>query len=184
MPFQFKRLKINDVILIEPKVFQDDRGFFLETYKFSAFKKNGIDAHFVQDNHSFSTKGVLRGLHFQKAPKAQGKLVRVIRGEVLDVAVDIRTGSPTFGQWIGEKLSAENAKMLYIPPGFAHGFCVLSEQADILYKVTADYDADCDRGIIWNDPDINIDWKVSNPILSPKDQELPKLKNADINFQY
>ena len=157
MPFNFTRLAIPDVILIEPRTFPDERGFFMESYKYSEFSAFGIKERFVQDNHSRSVKGVLRGLHYQKHPKAQGKLVRVVVGEIFDVAVDIRHGSPTYGQWVGEKLSAENKRMLYIPPGFAHGFCVLSEGAEVLYKTTEEYSPEHDAGIIWNDPKLSID---------------------------
>jgi dTDP-4-dehydrorhamnose 3,5-epimerase len=175
VPFNFKRLAIADVILIEPRVFGDERGFFMETYKYSDFASFGITEHFVQDNHSRSTKDVLRGLHYQKPPKAQGKLVRVVVGEIFDVGVDIRQGSPTYGKWVGERLSADNKEMLYIPPGFAHGFCVLSDIAEVTYKVTEEFSPEHDAGIIWNDPDIGIDWPVENPIISPKDAALPSL---------
>ncbi|MCQ6254061.1 dTDP-4-dehydrorhamnose 3,5-epimerase [Methanocaldococcus sp.] len=184
MPFKFRRLEIPEVILIEPIVFEDERGFFMETYKYSEFSKFGIKEIFVQDNHSKSKKGVLRGLHYQKNPNAQGKLVRCIRGEIFDVAVDIRKGSPTFGKWVGVILSEENKKMLYIPKGFAHGFCVLSEEAEVIYKCTAEYSPEDDRGIIWNDKDIGIDWPIKNPILSEKDKKHPPLREADINFVY
>lgn len=136
MPFRFQRLEIPEVILVEPVLFCDERGFFMETYKFSDFSAFGIKERFVQDNHSRSIKGVLRGLHYQNPPRAQGKLVRVIRGEVFDVAVDIRKGSPTYGRWVGVVLSEENKLMLYVPPGFAHGFCVLSEVTEVVYKCT------------------------------------------------
>ena len=184
MPFKFQRLDMPDVILIEPTVFVDKRGFFMESYKYSEFAKFGIKEKFVQDNHSRSTRGVLRGLHYQKAPKAQAKLVRVTRGEVFDVAVDIRRGSPTYGRWVGVLLSEENKKMLYVPVGFAHGFCVLSEEAEVLYKTTEEYAPEYERGIIWNDPDIGIKWPIEEPILSPKDAALPRLKDADNDFQY
>jgi len=184
MPFQFKRLAIPDVILIEPQRFEDPRGFFMETYRRTQFAENGIAAAFVQDNYSHSAGPVLRGLHYQKNPRAQGKLVMAVTGEVFDVAVDIRKGSPTYSKWVGEILSAENGRMLYIPPGFAHGFCVLSEQADFIYKVTAEFAPDLDRGIVWNDSDINIDWPVDRPRLSGKDENLPRLQDADINFEY
>jgi len=184
MPFHFQRLRIPEVMLIEPKVFQDTRGFFLELFKKSEFETNGIKDNFVQDNYSHSTKGTLRGLHYQKQPAAQGKLITVFRGEVFDVAVDIRKGSPTFGQWVGVKLSDEKFQMLYIPAGFAHGFCVLSAEVDFIYKVTAEYAPTLDRGIIWNDPTINIDWPTKNPLLSSKDQRLPLLQDADHDFVY
>ena len=178
MPFDFKKLSIPDVILVIPKVFNDDRGFFLEGYKKSEFIKNGILTEFNQDNHSKSTKGVLRGLHYQAFPKAQAKLVRCVRGEIFDVAVDIRKNSPTFGKWVGEKLSEENKHMLYIPEGFAHGFRVLSDVAELMYKASNEYSKEHDRGILWNDPDININWGIDfEPILSEKDKVQPKLKD-------
>ncbi len=184
MPFEFQTLEIPDIILIKPILFSDERGFFLETYKESDFFNAGIDVRFVQDNHSMSKKGVLRGLHYQKEPSAQGKLIRCIRGEIWDVAVDIRKGSPWYGRWIGVNLSEENRLMLYIPSGFAHGFCVLSDVAEILYKTTSEYSPEHDRGIIWNDPELNIKWPIDNPLLSPKDAGLPFLKDADNNFIY
>jgi len=182
VPFNFKRLSIPDVVLIEARAFEDERGYFMECFKESAFSSIGIDSRFVQDNISHSKRGVLRGLHYQKAPKAQAKLVCVIRGEVFDVAVDIRKGSPTYGCWVGEVLSSENHRMLYVPIGFAHGFCVLSEEADVLYKVTEEYSPEEERGIIWNDPDVGIEWPVKEPILSKRDAELPRLRDADDDF--
>lgn len=180
MAFEFKKLSIPDVILVEPKVFNDERGFFLEGYKKSEFFANGIGVEFNQDNHSKSTKGVLRGLHYQLAPKAQAKLVRCIQGEIFDVAVDIRRNSPTFGKWVGEKLSAENKKMLFIPEGFAHGFVVLSETAELLYKASNEYSKEHDRGVLWNDPDISVDWGIDfEPILSDKDKHQPLLKDIE-----
>jgi dTDP-4-dehydrorhamnose 3,5-epimerase len=184
MPFNFNKLAIPEVILIEPKVFADGRGSFMETYKYSDFALIGIKEHFVQDNYSRSVRGVLRGLHFQKSPNAQGKLVHCVRGSVFDVAVDIRKGSPTFGRWVGAELSEESNLLLYIPSGFAHGFITLSESADVMYKCTNEYAPGVDRGIIWNDPDINIRWPVKNPVLSEKDGRHPFLKDADINFEY
>jgi len=184
MPFTFKRLDISEVILVEAKAFPDDRGFFLESFKESAFVYNGIGTKFVQDNFSHSFKGVLRGLHYQKNPKAQVKLVIALRGEIFDVAVDIRKNSPTYGKWVGEILSEGNHKMLYIPKGFAHGFCVLSGEADVLYKVNQEYSPEDEKGIIWNDPEINITWLIDKPILNEKDLQLPLLKNADNNFVY
>jgi len=182
MPFIFEPLPIPEVILIKPRVFPDARGYFLETYKYSEFAANGITETFVQDNHSSSVRGVLRGLHFQNPPQAQGKLVRAVQGTIFDVAVDIRPDSPTFGQWVGEFLSDENHHMLYIPPGFAHGFQVISPRAEVSYKVTAEYAPDLDSGIIWNDPILAIQWPDPNPILSPKDAALPLLRDADIRF--
>jgi dTDP-4-dehydrorhamnose 3,5-epimerase len=165
-------LKIPDVILIEPKVFGDERGYFYESFNQTAFNQViGYDIQFVQDNHSKSQKGVLRGLHYQLAPKAQGKLVRVIQGEVFDVAVDIRKDSPTFGQWVGEILSAENKRQLWIPEGFAHGFITQSETAEFLYKTTDYYAPEYERCIAWNDSEIGINWPLDQaPILSSKDQ--------------
>ena len=184
MPFSFKKLDIPGVVLIEPKVFEDERGFFVETYKMPDFGAAGINVDFVQENHSCSSKGVLRGLHYQNPPFAQGKLVRVIKGELFDVIVDIRRGSPTWTKWVGVILSEENKNMLYIPAGLAHGFCVLSEIAEVIYKTTNVYSAESEAGIIWNDKDLNIKWPVKKPILSEKDANLPSLKNADIKFYY
>jgi dTDP-4-dehydrorhamnose 3,5-epimerase len=184
MPFKFKRLKIPEVILIEPGIFKDGRGFFIETYKYSDFARAGIKEYFVQDNYSSSIKGVLRGLHFQKNPHAQGKIVQCIRGKVFDVAVDIRKGSPSFGHWVSVELSEDNNLMLYVPPAFAHGFVVLSEEAGVIYKCTGEYAPEDDRGVIWNDPAINIRWPIKTPILSEKDKRHPALKDSDINFTY
>ncbi len=182
MPFTFQQMKIPDVILIEPKIYTDTRGYFTETYKRSEFIENGINENFVQDNWSHSMKGTLRGLHFQKQPKAQAKLVMVLKGEVFDVAVDIRKGSSTYGKWVGLNLSEKKAQMLYIPAGFAHGFCVLSDEADFVYKVSDEYSPELDSGILWNDPDIDIDWPITDPLLSAKDMALPLLKDADLDF--
>ena len=183
MPFSFEKAAIEDVIVITPRVFNDDRGFFMETYKSSDFINNGIKEDFVQDNHSKSSKGVLRGLHYQKAPKAQAKIVRCVKGAIFDVAVDIRKGSKTYGKWVGVELTEENKKMLYIPAGFAHGFCVRSEIAEICYKSSDEYSPENDRGIMWNDPEIGIDWNLdSEPIISEKDAKHPLLKDADNNF--
>lgn len=164
-------LAIRDVLLIEPKVFGDDRGFFYESFNQAAFNDvAGLDVNFVQDNHSRSARNVLRGLHYQMPPKAQGKLVRALVGEVFDVALDIRTNSPTFGKWVGERLSAENKRQMWIPPGFAHGFLVLSDSAEFLYKTTDYYAPDCERGILWNDPALGIAWPLTDaPLLSSKD---------------
>jgi dTDP-4-dehydrorhamnose 3,5-epimerase len=184
MPFIFKKLAVPEVILIEPKVFKDARGSFMEVYKYSDFAQAGIKEHFVQDNFSKSIKGVLRGLHFQKKPNAQGKLIRCIKGSIFDVAVDIRKGLPTFGKWVGAELSEENGLMLYIPPAFAHGFVVLSETAGVVYKCTREYSPEDESGIIWNDPDLGIRWPVNDPVLSEKDKNYPALKDADNNFEY
>jgi len=184
MPFSFKKLEIPEVILVEAKSFSDTRGFFLESFKESIFCENGIETKFVQDNFSHSIKDVLRGLHYQKNPKAQAKLVSTLRGEIFDVAVDICKGSPTYGKWVGEVLSENNHKLLYIPEGFAHGFCVLSEEAYVLYKVNQEYSPEDEMGIMWNDSEINIEWPIDKPILHEKDSNLPSLKNTDNNFIY
>jgi dTDP-4-dehydrorhamnose 3,5-epimerase len=164
---------IPDLLIIEPKVFGDERGFFFESFNQKSFQSaTGLDVEFVQDNHSKSARNVLRGLHYQTAPHAQGKLVRVVQGEVFDVAVDIRQGSKTFGQWLGLTLSAENKKQLWIPPGFAHGFLTLSETAEFLYKTTDYYSPVHERCIAWNDPEIGIEWPLNAaPVLSDKDQQ-------------
>ena len=168
------------VLCIEPEVFEDARGFFLESWNRRTFAAQGIDVDFVQDNHSRSGKGVLRGLHYQ-LHEPQGRLVRVTQGRVFDVVVDVRRSSPHFGQWMGHELSAENRHMLWIPPGFAHGFLVLSDSADFLYKTTAYYAPQWDRGIRWDDPDIGIAWPLEGaPLLSPKDQAQPLLKDAEV----
>lgn len=178
MPFEFNKLAIKDVVLVTPKVFGDERGFFLESYQKSTFFKNGIAVDFTQDNHSKSKKGVLRGLHYQTPPYAQAKLVRCSKGKILDIAVDIRKNSQTFGKWIGEILSEENKNMLFIPEGFAHGFVVLSDEAELLYKASGEYSPTNDRGIKWDDPDININWNIDfKPLISEKDAKQPYLKN-------
>jgi dTDP-4-dehydrorhamnose 3,5-epimerase len=184
MPFSFHRLAIPDVILIEVRTFEDERGLFMETYRASDFVAHGIARPFVQDNYSYSTRGVLRGLHYQKDPAAQGKLLRCTLGAIYDVVVDIRRGSPTYGQWVGEVLSAENRRQLYVSPGFAHGFCVLGDAAGLAYKVTADYAPDLDRGIRWDDPAIGIQWPITDPVLSSKDAALPLLADADNSFTW
>jgi dTDP-4-dehydrorhamnose 3,5-epimerase len=175
--FEFIKLNISDLILVKPKVFGDKRGFFMEIYKKSDFVKNGIDLDFNQDNQSKSTFGVLRGLHYQEGQKAQAKLVRCVKGKIFDVAVDIRKDSPTFGKWVGEILTEENKNMLFIPKGFAHGFVTLSDEAEIVYKVAGEYAPEAERGLRWNDSDINIDWGIDfEPILSEKDLTQPYLK--------
>ena len=184
MPFNFKRLEIPEIILIETKIFEDGRGFFMEICKHSDFAAAGIKEHFLQDNYSKSLNGVLRGLHFQKNPNSQGKLVWCMRGRIFDVAVDIRKGSRTFGHWVSAELSEENNRLLYVPPAFAHGFVVLSEAAGVIYKCTREYSPEDDRGIVWNDPEININWPVKNPVLSEKDKRHPLLRDADNNFEY
>lgn len=174
---KFTRLEIPDVILVEPDIFGDARGFFTETFHAAKYAAGGIDRAFVQDNFSFSRRGILRGLHYQLT-KPQAKLVYVVHGEVFDVAVDIRRGSPTFGQWCGRVLSAENHHQMFVPEGFAHGFCVTSETASFLYKCSALYDPADERGIAWNDPEIGIPWPIAEPLLSARDQRLPRLRDA------
>jgi dTDP-4-dehydrorhamnose 3,5-epimerase len=173
--------KIPDVLIIEPQVFGDERGFFYESFNENLFtEKTGVKTNFVQDNHSRSARNVLRGLHYQ-IQQAQGKLVRVVVGEVFDVAVDIRKSSPTFGQWVGCLLSAENKRIFWVPPGFAHGFLVLSEAAEFLYKTTDYYAPQYERSILWNDPDLAIDWPgTGEPILSAKDKAGQPLKSAEV----
>ena len=177
----FIRTTIPDVIIIETKIFADERGFFLESYQKQRFAEAGISFDFVQDNHSKSQQGVLRGLHYQ-IQQPQGKLVRVIAGEIFDVAVDIRKTSPTFGKWVGDYLSAGNRKMLWVPPGFAHGFYVTSSTAEVLYKATDYYAPQWERSIAWNDPAINIDWPTNGipPTLSPKDEAGKLLDEAEV----
>ena len=170
------KTNVDGVVIIEPKVFGDERGFFLETFQAERYKElAGIDLPFVQDNHSRSGKNVLRGLHFQKT-NPQGKLVRVVRGEVFDVAVDIRKDSPTYGLWAGVILSEENKRQFWVPPGYGHGFCVLTDVADFQYKCTDYYDPSDEGGLIWNDPDVAIEWPIDQPLLSDKDAKLPSLK--------
>ena len=182
MSFVFRPQRLREVVLVEPQVYEDPRGHFLETYKESDFTQLGV--HFVQENQSRSARGVLRGLHYQKNPKAQGKLVRVACGEILDVAVDIRQGSPTFAQHVAVVLSAQNHRMLYIPPGFAHGFYVQSESATVVYLTTEEYAPELDAGILWSDPMLSIDWPSQTPLVSRKDSELPLLEDGDNDFAY
>ncbi len=182
---QFLTTALPDLYVIEPRVFNDQRGYFMESFQKKLFQDNGITADFVQDNISFSVKGTLRGLHYQLPPDEQGKLVRVTQGAVFDVAVDIRRGSPTFGRWFGRELSEENKTAMYIPPGFAHGFYVITDTAQFTYKCTAYYCPKTERGIFWNDPAIGIEWPLSTePIISTKDRILPELAAADITFTY
>jgi dTDP-4-dehydrorhamnose 3,5-epimerase len=171
-----------EILLVEPKVHPDERGFFMESFNRAAFAKAvGRDVEFVQDNHSLSVKGVLRGLHFQLPPNAQGKLIRAVVGEIFDVAVDIRRGSPTFGRWVGERLSAENRRQLWIPAGFAHGFLTLSDTAEVLYKASAYYAPASERSLAWNDPAVAIEWPGERPpILSAKDAAAPALAAAEV----
>ena len=184
MPFRFQKLEIPGLILIEGQAFEDGRGYFLESYRQSVFATNGIPDRFVQDNYSHSGRGVLRGLHYQKHPKAQGKLVMVLHGEIFDVALDLRRGSPTYGKCLGLVLSAKDRSMLYVPAGFAHGFCVVSDKAELLYKVTEEYAPEHERGIRWNDPELRISWPNQTPLVSPRDAVLPALRDADHNFVY
>ena len=170
---------LKDVIIIEPDTFPDNRGYFMETYHQQKFAVGGIDVEFVQDNQSMSTKGTLRGLHYQ-IQRPQGKLVRVLHGEVFDVAVDIRRSSQNFGKWFGILLSANNKRAVYIPPNFAHGFCVLSDRAEFLYKCTDFYGPEYERTIRWDDPELAIDWPIKDPILSEKDATSPFLKHAEL----
>ncbi|MBE0538691.1 MAG: dTDP-4-dehydrorhamnose 3,5-epimerase [Ignavibacterium sp.] len=178
------KTEINGLLIIKPKVFGDDRGYFFESYNKDNFIKTGIDVEFLQDNISKSKKSTIRGLHYQIGEKAQGKLCKVVFGKVLDVAVDIRFGSPTYGKHFSYELSEENHAQLWIPPGFAHGFSVLSDEAIFSYKCTALYSKEHERAIIFNDPDLNIDWKVENPIVSEKDFKAPFFKNIEKEFTY
>jgi len=168
--------KLAGVLILEPKVFTDDRGYFFETWNSTRYEQAGIPGPFVQDNISFSKKGVLRGLHFQY-PQSQGKLIQVLSGEVVDIVVDIRVGSPTYGQWLSEVLSESIHRQMYVPPGFAHGYCATSEAALFSYKCTDFYNPVTEQGIIWNDPDIGIEWPIAQPVLSPKDEVYPRLKD-------
>jgi dTDP-4-dehydrorhamnose 3,5-epimerase len=179
---KYIKLQIPDIVLIEPQIFGDHRGFFMETYRHDEFMKNVSQSTFVQDNHSKSSQGILRGLHYQ-IKHSQGKLVRVTAGTVFDVAVDLRKASPFFGKWVGETLSEDNKKMLWVPPGFAHGFYVLSDTAEFVYKCTDYYSPEYERSLSWDDPSIGIDWPVipgTNPILSPKDADGVTLENAEV----
>jgi len=174
-----------EIIVVEPRVFKDQRGWFYESYSARIMKSLGIRDKFVQDNHSYSiNEGVIRGLHYQKRPMAQAKLVRCSSGEIFDVAVDIRIGSPNYGKWYGVVLSAENKKQLFIPRGFAHGFLTLVDNCEVQYKVDNFYSAENDRGIRYDDPDIEIEWGVENPLLSDKDARAPYLRNSDNNFYW
>ncbi len=167
------------VVTVDPRVFEDRRGFFFESYHAERYARAGLPERFVQDNHSRSIPGTLRGLHYQLR-HPQGKLVRVLRGAIWDVAVDIRRGSPTFGRWVGVELSADNRRQLYVPPGFAHGFCVPTEESEVEYKCTAFYVSEDERGIVWNDPALRITWPIAIPLLSDKDQNFPQLDVADL----
>ena len=186
--FKFSKTDIHGVLVIEPKAFLDERGFFMECYNLKSFEENGFTLKFVQDNHSQSKKGVLRGLHYQLKPRPMGKLVRCLKGKIFDVGVDIRKGSPTFGKWFGETLSGENMKMIYFPPGFAHGFLALEDDTHVYYKCTGLYSKENERAIIWNDPEIGIKWPVDEVdgkvILSDRDKVHPGLKGAETNHTF
>ena len=177
MPFKFTRLEVPDVILVQPKVLEDARGHFIELYKRTEFAAHGIPDAFVQDNYSSSVRGVLRGLHYQRPPQAQAKLVMVLRGEIFDVVVDLRRDSPAYGRWTGVMLSSSDRRMLYVPEGLAHGFCVTSDAADVMYKVTAEYTPELEGGVRWNDPAVGIRWPIADPIVSEKDAALPLLRD-------
>lgn len=182
---EFEKTALADAVLVKPRIFGDHRGFFIESYREDLFRENGITDAFVQDNHSrSSSSGVLRGLHFQTPPHAQAKLVRVARGSIYDVIVDIRVGSPTFGCWQGFTLTDENLHVLYVPVGFAHGFCTLSDITDVVYKAADYYSPDHDGGIVWKDPELGIDWPVDEPVLSAKDSALPPLGQVESPFTY
>ncbi len=180
---EFEKTTLKDAYLIRPQVFTDERGFFMETYSEKKFKEAGIDTDFVQDNHAMSvTKGVLRGLHFQNPPHAQAKLVRVVKGAVYDVIVDLRKNSPTYGKWEGFELTSENKYMLFVPRGFAHGYVTLKDYTEFQYKCDNFYAPESDSGIMWNDPDLKIYWPIENPILSKKDQKQQSFKDFNSPF--
>jgi dTDP-4-dehydrorhamnose 3,5-epimerase len=176
--------RLPGLYIVTPRIHQDTRGFFLESYNQAAFCQNGLEAVFVQDNHSRSVRGTLRGLHFQLPPAAQVKLVRVVRGAIWDVAVDIRKGSPTLGQWVGAELSADNFRQMYVPTGYAHGFCVLSDEAEVLYKTSALYSPGHERGIRWDDPAIGITWPFAEPLLSDRDRHADMLADYLANTPF
>lgn len=177
MPFTFTETELEGLLVITPRVFEDERGYFMETYKESDFQKAGIRERFVQDNHSRSSRGTLRGLHFQRAPHAQAKLVRVTRGSLWDVAVDLRPGSKTYGRWVGIELSESNKKLFFIPAGFAHGFVALEDGTELQYKCSAEYNAHADGGVRWDDPELAIEWPLRVVLVSAKDAALPLLKD-------
>ena len=183
MPFEFAKTRIPDIIEVTPRIFPDDRGGFAELFKASDFAAYGL-VRIAQVNQSQSVRGTLRGLHYQVEPRAQGKLVMAVSGEVYDVGVDLRRGSPTHGAWVGRRLDAQKMNMLFIPAGFAHGFSVLSETAAVIYYCTDEYSPEHERGIAFNDPQLNIDWLIKDPLLSPRDRGHPLLKDADYNFSY
>jgi dTDP-4-dehydrorhamnose 3,5-epimerase len=182
MEFRFDPLEIPDVILVSHDIFRDQRGFFLESFREEPFLRRGIP-RFVQDNHARSSGNVLRGLHYQLKPAAIGKLVRCLRGRIFDVAVDIRRGSPTYARWVAAELTDSNCRMLYIPEGFAHAYCALTDECEVFYKTTGYYSPQHDRGFRWDDPGVGIEWPVADPVLSEKDAQAPLLKDADNNFE-
>ncbi|MBF0531739.1 MAG: dTDP-4-dehydrorhamnose 3,5-epimerase [Candidatus Omnitrophica bacterium] len=184
MAFVFEKTGIPEVIVVTLQQFMDSRGFFSELYRISDFKAAGIEVGLAQLNQSFSRKNVLRGMHYQIRPKPQAKVIFVPQGEIFDVAVDIRQGSPTYGKWVGQNLSQDNKRMLFIPAGFAHGFCVLSEAAQIIYMCSDEYAPECERSIFWNDPVVNVVWPIAEPILSSKDAQAPRLADSENNFVY
>jgi len=181
---QIIKAEIPDVLIIKPDIFQDERGYFYESYNINTFQKAGLDLSFMQDNESKSRRDVIRGIHFQNPPYEQGKLVRVIKGSVKDVAVDIRKNSPYFGKWCSAVLSEDNKLMMWIPPGFAHGFVALEEETIFFYKCTQVYHKDSERSIRWDDPDLNIDWGLNNPMVNSKDQQAPLFRNITSPFTY
>ena len=178
MPFSVERLAIPEVLVIAPRVLSDSRGFFMEIYKRSEFAAMGIGETFLQENHSSSARGVLRGLHFQRPPYAQSKLIRVVSGKIFDVAVDMRPGGPTGGRWVGVDLSVDDRKMMYIPSWCAHGFCVLSDSAEVVYHTSAEYSPEHEAGIMWNDPALGIEWPLADPIVSDRDAQWPPMDLA------
>lgn len=178
-----KETKFEGVYILEPKIFEDSRGFFMESYNQQIMNEYGLTSNFVQDNHSFSVEsGIIRGLHYQLNPKAQTKLIRTLSGAIYDVVVDIRRNSSTYGEWVGIIVSEENRRQVLIPKGFAHGFCTITKNTQVFYKVDTYYSPENDRGILWSDPELGIDWPTSNPVLSAKDMEHPMLSAAEINF--
>lgn len=184
MPFELLKPRTTEPLVFKTKKFVDERGYFFEAYQYSALNHLGLTDNFTQDNVSYSVKNVLRGMHFQMSPMAQSKLVTVLKGEIMDVVVDVRKGSPNYGKCIYNTLSEEDKKILYVPEGFAHGFIVKSEDAIVLYKTNREYSPKHDSGFVWNDPELNINWGVENPIVSEKDNMLPPFKEASNNFSY
>lgn len=180
MAFKFTETEIPGVLVIEPDVYRDSRGFFMETYKMSDFKRAGITGEFVQDNHSLSSRGILRGMHYQISPGEQGKLIRVASGSIFDVALDLRKNSETFGKFAAFRISSGDRRMIWIPPGLAHGFLSLEDGTEVLYKATTEYDPALERGILWSDPELNIPWPLKDPIVSGKDNKFPLFRNADL----